>query len=205
MSSMELVLMIASIAIGAALIFYFGYWRRRETWTVFTGKLPTKYSAVTPNGHQVYSAQPITTAKLKLIDTGIAKGHRIAREAGGYSGFSTIYTVWLFPISDKCEAKSILQRFNSSNPYDGTEFDKDPQEGRVALCFAGRMNRVSLERGGMILADDDSVLENGAWFETEHNVLFEVDVPRYLSTQYHGEGSGHPIIPEGGEENIRGE
>ena len=127
----------------------------------------------------------------------------IAERVYGYTGFQrhAAYEIFIFPRSNKCINPAFLVD-GVGSPYDQSEWDKNPEVGKVELCVAGmtirggRPGEGTVGRPGMVITDDIGSMVNVVRYEAEHNILMEVDVLKYLETRYHGEGTGHPILPD---------
>lgn len=168
---------------------------------VFDGSWTNKNQAKTPKGATVYGPEPATPEKLRAIDAGLDRAFDIASRVYNYKGFQRHqdYTITLLKASDRCQDPGFIQRADGS-PYDGTPWDKDPAPGKVLICAAGETVRYGADETspgapGMLLVDDLGTLELVTRYEAEHNILLEVDRPKYAATQYHITG-GHPILPD---------
>lgn len=189
------------IGITVAVLGFFIWRSRRRDLSKFTGRLPEDYRATSPKGVSVASARRITPAHLAAIDAGLDLAFQIAGSVERYSGFSghNGYKVWLFPRSPKCTDAGIYQDVSGTGGWDQTEFDKNPEVGKIGICFAGKMIRHGLRPGanstvglpGMVVVDDLGLLETAVYNEAEHNILIECDGPRFERTS--GVHS-HPIF-----------
>jgi hypothetical protein len=170
---------------------------------VFRGSVRFDNQATSPKGVRVYGDRKASAEKLRAIDAGLDTAFDIAAGAYGYTGFSTHadYSVILRPRSSLCNDPGFLVD-GTGSPYDGSKWDKDPDEGEILLCAAGLQFRrgavipgSSIGGPAMLIVDDLEVMHNAAWFEAEHNLLLEVDPEKFNRTQYHTDG-GHPINPD---------
>jgi hypothetical protein len=186
---------ITIFVVSAAIAFFI--WRaRQKDWSQYRGKLPEKYQATTPKGVKVASSTKITAEHLRKIDAGLDLAFQVAETLERYTGFQrhTGYKVWLFPRSGKCEQAGIYQDTSHGGDWDQTEYDKNPEPGKVGICYAGKMVRQggygtgSIGLPGMVVVDDLATLETVVCYEAEHNILLECDMPRYertMNVHYH--------------------
>lgn len=83
-----------------------------------------------------------------------------------------------------------------NDPYDGSEYDKDPRVARVTICAAGKSSTHTWLNGNpnggpnmmyrMDLVDGAGMTEPAARHEALHLGLLDVDPARYTATIYHG-------------------
>jgi hypothetical protein len=189
----------------------------------FNGSMSDKVVRVTPKGVSVHSAKSISDAQISAVDAGLDRLFTIAQESpnnyrpcpGPVPCFNTFasYIIWLLPRSPLCVNPGFTEVVYSDpwpNGYDETytddpanHWDKDPRAGSTLLCVAGFMTRKGATvydpgMPGMGVVDDVGQLATIVRYEGEHNVLLEVDPPRYAATQYHyGANGGHPILGDG--------
>lgn len=150
---------------------------------------------LTPKGVEVISAYPIDTDLLIKIDADLDRLFDIARRKG-YSNFSTHqdYRIEIVETDPRCAdgiSFSIIKAVSPGTNYDGTDYDKDPRPGFIAICAAGEFDPKTLTIRVTLpgIATSDIVR-----YEGEHRLLFEADRQLYEVTKYHGEGPGHPIL-----------
>lgn len=170
----------------------------------YTGHLSCKYSAHSQKGAMVCSGEKIAASISAAVDLGLDRAFWIASQPpNNYSGFQrhSTYTIWLFPPNrEKCINPAVYRLFRGANVYDQGPFDKDPRPGYTGLCFAGFMLRGNVSPAiptgtpGMLIVDDPATVERVTWFEAEHNILLEVDGPRYQAT---ADLHNHPIMGYG--------
>lgn len=182
----------------------------------FKGALSDKYQERTAKGADVHSGKKIDPQALIAVDAGLDRLFQIAAAPpNNYSGFllNNSYTIWLLPRSPQCVNPGFTELVYSDpapNGYDETytdsptnHWDKDPRPGHTLLCVAGFMVLKGGGQGqagspGMAVVDDLGLLPTIVRYEGEHNLLFQVDEPRFAATQYHyGTNGGHPILGDG--------
>lgn len=144
---------------------------------VYTGTWSRKNSARTAKQVQVYSENKINTSLFPSIDQGIDRLAETAILEGYQPMAHPEFVVALFPRSPKCISPGFLIRADGST-WDGTEYDKDPKQGKVLLCAAGLHPGMNV----MIVADDLSHMANIVQFEGEHITLLHRDVDRWIAT-----------------------
>jgi hypothetical protein len=183
MNSTAIIITILFVAGLAAFIYWYMAIRGKDQ-SEFKGKLPNNYKRNSPKGVLVYSEQVITDDQLVTIDAGLDATFRLAEREYPGKTFSrhSAYVIYLWPPSKHCTDPSIYQVFNVGPPYDQGEYDKDPRVGKAGICYAGRMIRTNGVSPGAIVSSDPTILFNAVAFECEHNVLREVDMPRYSET-----------------------
>ena len=199
---------------GGFLLYWFVFRKKNPLKPTFTGAMSDKYVAVTPKGAHVHSGTRIDPAKLAAVDAGLDRLFRIAANPPyNYTGFSTHsnYTIWLVPRSDLCVNPGFTEVVTSAQWPDGYDevytdssnnhWDKDPRAGHCLLCISGFMavgaGHQDQHALGMAVVDDLGLLPTIVRYEGEHNLLYEVDRPKFEATQFHyGTNGGHPILPD---------
>lgn len=163
---------------------------------VFRGTLSEKKKSVTAKGVKVGSATKINPALLPLIDQGIDDLFRIAAAPPNNYAIPIShpdFKVWLFPRSNKCINPAFLVDATGS-PYEGSEWDKNPDPNKCEICAAG-MTIFHTNGPGMLVVDDPGIMRTIVRYESEHGLLFYVDRVRFSATMYHP--PPHPILGEG--------
>ncbi len=164
---------------------------------------PTTNQKELPSGLRFASHGSISDAIMQGSQRGFDKAVRIAgQEPNNYKVLPrpSQFTIGLWPRSPRCINPGYTIRADGSE-WDGTDFDKDPAPGIVRLCIAGIARQYAFGTGGetagtfgMVVVDDVSSIENVVWFETEHEILYAVDYPRFDATSgIHA----HPLMGEG--------
>lgn len=170
---------------------------------VFRGTLYSNHTRLTADGATIASRTPISAAFSPLVDAGFADVNRIASLPPNNYDVSDLpasrYRVWLFPRSSLCENPGFVVDATGS-PYEGSEWDKDPSPTRCLICAAGMtimQGFPTITGPGMVITDDMGIMRTIVRYEAEHSILFYKDSARYVETQYHTNGQGHPILGEG--------
>lgn len=163
-------------------------------------------------GTTVASLSGVSENILNDIDEAMTKLRDDIEAEGKYPGINTnpsIYTIYaLHTCTLSPEARIPAFKVRADN-YDGSEYDQDPRPG-IGYVFAAEYVikdlvgpaqwRVSDEYIICSQGDgqdvEDSYVKNVARYGLEHIFLSRVDFPRYLATETHSGGNGHPIIPE---------
>lgn len=160
----------------------------------WTGFYTTKNAKKTPRGATVYSYENVTPANLEKVDDGLARVFDIASRVYGYkNGLNySDYRIILFKRSKLCTTAA---GFAVNAPdYDGTEYDKDPRPGFGVVCAAGLS--AEFESPLAVIVQDDPTILLATRFEGEHLILYVNDRWKWQETLFHGNGSGHPILPD---------
>lgn len=170
---------------------------------VFNGQLSNDHTLGTPKGAIIASARSINPSFAPLVDGGLDDLFRIASLPPNNYDVSSLshrmYRIWLYPRSSHCENPAFLVN-GTGSPYEGTEWDKDPSPTRCLLCAAGMtvmQGYPTITGAGMVITNDTGIMRTIVRYEGEHSLLFYLDPERYNATQYHAEGSGHPILGDG--------
>lgn len=172
---------------------------------------PTATTVTTSAGIRVTSASTVSLGHLAEIDRQYDELLRIASTPpNNYEVFPTPEKIQIFIVARNTGCKqisfSIVENVPRGTNYDGTEFDLDGQvNGQVELCVAGRYNQPRTALRGTCPQGSDSieVTADGivqtdiVRYELEHWLLYRVDCARFWETAIH-QGSGHPILGEGG-------
>jgi len=169
---------------------------------IFKGRLYTDNQLKTPQGASVFAQRAINTELLPLVDAGIERLNQIASAApNNYSNLAppSAYKVYLFPRSPRCENPAFLIETDGGS-YDGSEWDKNTERGKVALCAAGM---TVADDYSILVVDDAATMPTIVRYEGEHLALFHVDRERYEATKFHTAMSFHPILGDGVQRNVR--
>lgn len=157
---------------------------------VYNGRLYTEKSAKTANGVSVFdnARNGVDASMLPEVDKGFDKLFRVATEVYNYpisNDFSGL-RVFLQPRSSRCEQAGFLVLAPN---YAGTEYDK----GGGTICAAGLTD---IGNSAIIIVNDFATTATICRYEGEHWILYHVDPDKYLATQTHSNGAGHPILPD---------
>ena len=150
-------------------------------------------SARTPNGATVYAVNQPSVAVLNAIDAGLTDLFSVARKNGYRRNLSyQNYTIFI------AKADRLKDSDGNYSPdiavgaaqYAGSIYDKG------GYIYAAGMV-VSFSPGSFLIAEhtrDLSRVQNVVRYEGEHIVLYYNDRQRFLATQDHSKGGGHPIL-----------
>jgi hypothetical protein len=150
-------------------------------------------TATTPKGAEVYAVGQPSPAMLNAIDEGLTALFAVARKNGygRYLNYSD-YTVF---IAHPDRLKDADGRYSpdiavGAAQYAGSVYDKG------GYIFAAGMV-ISFNPGAFLIAEhskDLNRVSDVVRFEGEHIVLYHNDRRRFLATQDHSKGGGHPIL-----------
>jgi len=150
-------------------------------------------TATTPKGAEVYAVSQPSPAMLNAIDEGLTALFAVARKNGygRYLNYSD-YTVF---IAHPDRLKDADGRYSpdiavGAAQYAGSVYDKG------GYIFAAGMV-ISFNPGAFLIAEhskDLNRVSDVVRFEGEHIVLYHNDRRRFLATQDHSKGGGHPIL-----------
>jgi len=150
-------------------------------------------SARTPNGATVYGVNQPSVAVLNAIDAGLTDLFSVARKNGYRRNLSyQNYTIFI------AKADRLKDSDGNYSPdiavgaaqYAGSIYDKG------GYIYAAGMV-VSFSPGSFLIAEhtrDLGRVQNVVRYEGEHIVLYYNDRQRFLATQDHSKGGGHPIL-----------
>jgi len=150
-------------------------------------------SARTPNGATVYAVNQPSVAVLNAIDAGLTDLFSVARKNGYRRNLSyQNYTIFI------AKADRLKDSDGNYSPdiavgaaqYAGSIYDKG------GYIYAAGMV-VSFSPGSFLIAEhtrDLGRIQNVVRYEGEHIVLYYNDRQRFLATQDHSKGGGHPIL-----------
>jgi len=150
-------------------------------------------SARTPNGATVYAVNQPSVAVLNAIDAGLTDLFSVARKNGYRRNLSyQNYTIFI------AKADRLKDSDGNYSPdiavgaaqYAGSIYDKG------GYIYAAGMV-VSFSPGSFLIAEhtrDLGRVQNVVRYEGEHIVLYYNDRQRFLATQDHSKGGGHPIL-----------
>ena len=150
-------------------------------------------SARTPNGSTVYAVNQPSVAVLNAIDAGLTDLFSVARKNGYRRNLSyQNYTIFI------AKADRLKDSDGNYSPdiavgaaqYAGSIYDKG------GYIYAAGMV-VSFSPGSFLIAEhtrDLGRVQNVVRYEGEHIVLYYNDRQRFLATQDHSKGGGHPIL-----------
>jgi len=150
-------------------------------------------SARTPNGATIYAVNQPSVAVLNAIDAGLTDLFSVARKNGYRRNLSyQNYTIFI------AKADRLKDSDGNYSPdiavgaaqYAGSIYDKG------GYIYAAGMV-VSFSPGAFLIAEhtrDLGRVQNVVRYEGEHIVLYYNDRQRFLATQDHSKGGGHPIL-----------
>jgi len=150
-------------------------------------------SARTPNGATIYAVNQPSAAVLNAIDAGLTDLFSVARKNGYRRNLSyQNYTIFI------AKADRLKDSDGNYSPdiavgaaqYAGSIYDKG------GYIYAAGMV-VSFSPGSFLIAEhtrDLGRVQNVVRYEGEHIVLYYNDRQRFLATQDHSKGGGHPIL-----------
>lgn len=150
-------------------------------------------STSTPKGAAVYAVNQPSAAMLNAIDTGLTNLFAVARKNGyrrnlNYSDY-TIFIARPDRLKD-AEGKYSPDIAVGAGQYAGSIYDKGGY-----IYAAGMVT--SFAPGAFLIAEhtkDLNRVSDVVRFEGEHIVLYHNDRRRFLATQDHSKGGGHPIL-----------
>ena len=147
----------------------------------------------TPKGATVYAVNQPSPAMLNAIDKGLADLFAVARK-NGYRRTLNFGDYTIF-IAKPDRLKDAEGRYSpdiavGAGQYAGSIYDKGGY-----IYAAGMVT--SFEPGAFLIAEhtkDLNRVSDVVRFEGEHIVLYHNDRRRFLATQDHSKGGGHPIL-----------
>ena len=149
--------------------------------------------ARTPMGATVYAVNQPNATMLSTIDAGLADLFAVARKNGYRRNLN--YSNYTIFIAKPDRLKDIDGRYSpdiavGAAQYAGSIYDKG------GYIYAAGMV-VSFAPGAFLIAEhtkDLNRVRDIVRFEGEHIVLYYNDRRRFLATQDHSKGGGHPIL-----------
>ena len=149
--------------------------------------------ATTPRGAAVYAVNQPSAAMLQAIDTGLTNLFTVARKNGynrnlNYSNY-TVFIARPDRLKDSAGQYSPDIAVGAAQ-YAGSVYDKG------GYIYAAGMV-ISFNPGAFLIAEHTKNLNRVSdvvRFEGEHIVLYHNDRRRFLATQDHSRGGGHPIL-----------
>ena len=149
--------------------------------------------ARTPMGATVYAVNQPNATMLSTIDAGLADLFAVARKNGYRRNLN--YSNYTIFIAKPDRLKDIDGRYSpdiavGAAQYAGSIYDKG------GYIYAAGMI-VSFAPGAFLIAEhtkDLNRVRDIVRFEGEHIVLYYNDRRRFLATQDHSKGGGHPIL-----------
>ena len=149
--------------------------------------------ARTPMGATVYAVNKPNATMLSTIDAGLADLFAVARKNGYRRNLN--YSNYTIFIAKPDRLKDIDGRYSpdiavGAAQYAGSIYDKG------GYIYAAGMV-VSFAPGAFLIAEhtkDLNRVRDIVRFEGEHIVLYYNDRRRFLATQDHSKGGGHPIL-----------
>ena len=149
--------------------------------------------AQTPMGATVYAVNQPNATMLSTIDAGLADLFAVARKNGYRRNLN--YSNYTIFIAKPDRLKDIDGRYSpdiavGAAQYAGSIYDKG------GYIYAAGMI-VSFAPGAFLIAEhtkDLNRVRDIVRFEGEHIVLYYNDRRRFLATQDHSKGGGHPIL-----------
>lgn len=180
-----------------------------------------KYSAKTAEGITIQKRDAaVSDAEKKAVDEGFRRAMTIAKQLGFKKGLAGKYWIVQLEAPNPGCQQPAFQIQTSAPQYDGTKWDKDPAPGSVRICAAEWVTGASSyigqcipitkpdfntntvvpsnscvpQVGTMRVVNDLSLIPTASYYGWEHLLLAANDPARYFATQFHTEGSGHPIL-----------
>ena len=149
--------------------------------------------AHTPMGATVYAVNQPNATMLSTIDAGLSDLFAVARKNGYRKNLS--YSNYTIFIAKPDRLKDIDGKYSpdiavGAAQYAGSVYDKG------GYIYAAGMV-VSMAPGAFLIAEhtkDLNRVRDIVRFEGEHIVLYYNDRQRFLATQDHSKGGGHPIL-----------
>ena len=147
----------------------------------------------TPKGAIIYAVNPPPATMLSTIDDGLADLFAVARKNGYRRNLNySDYTIFIAkPDRQKdSEGKYSPDIAIGAAQYAGSIYDKGGY-----IYVAGMVT--SFSPGSFLIAEhskDLNRVRDIVRFEGEHIVLYYNDRQRFLATQDHSKGGGHPIL-----------
>ena len=157
---------------------------------------------VTPDNVQMFYEKGVAQISHAAVDRGIARA--FGRLACRYTTERGQYVIKVVVLQGEIAPESRLPCFrvpiNSASPYYNGEWDAMKGSNRKVhyIRAAAQMVAVGTPYGDVMVfpsTGDEAFIENVADHEFEHIGLAHEDEPEFKRTMYHGEGTGHPIIP----------
>jgi hypothetical protein len=150
-------------------------------------------TATTPRGATVYAVNQPSAAMLQAIDSGLTDLFAVARK-NGY-GRNLNYSSYTIFIAKPDRLKDSAGQYSpdiavGAAQYAGSVYDKGGY-----IYAAGMVT--SFNPGAFLIAEHTKDLRRVSdvvRFEGEHIVLYHNDRRRFLATQDHSRGGGHPIL-----------
>jgi len=149
--------------------------------------------ARTPMGATVYAVNQPNATMLSTIDAGLTDLFAVARKNGYRKNLN--YANYTIFIAKPDRLKDIDGKYSpdiavGAAQYAGSIYDKG------GYIYAAGMV-VSMAPGAFLIAEhtkDLNRVRDIVRYEGEHIVLYYNDRPRFLATQDHSKGGGHPIL-----------
>lgn len=150
-------------------------------------------TAQTPKGAMVYAVNPPDAVMLSTIDDGLTDLFAVARKNGYRRNLN--YSNYTIFIAKPDRLKDIDGKYSpdiavGAAQYAGSIYDKG------GYIYAAGMV-VALSPGSFVIAEhtkDLNRVRDIVRYEGEHIVLYHNDRQRFLATQDHSKGGGHPIL-----------
>ena len=147
----------------------------------------------TPKGATVYAVNQPSSAMLNAIDTGLTDLFAVARKNGYRRNLN--YSDYTIFIARPDRLKDSAGKYSpdiavGAGQYAGSVYDKGGY-----IYAAGMVT--SFAPGAFLIAEhtkDLNRVSDVVRFEGEHIVLYYNDRRRFLATQDHSKGGGHPIL-----------
>ena len=150
-------------------------------------------ATTTPNGAKIYAVSRPSAVVLRAIDTGLSDLFAVARK-NGYRKRLTYadYTVYIARADRTRDSQGQYSPDIAvgAAQYSGSVYDQG------GFVYAAGMV-VSTASNAFVIAEHTRQLDrvsNVVRYEGEHLVLYHNDRRRFLATQDHSQGGGHPIL-----------
>lgn len=167
----------------------------------------TVQPVLTPNEHKVYFEKGTDPSVFSLAacDEGIEKTFQKG-ECAGYQVDRSAHDISIFVFVSEPDSQgdpAYKVYIAPGNPYYGSEWDKKAGQGAEVdhyILAAAQTVAIGNPFGDWIVVPHHSGKEDHlstvCEYEMEHIILAYHDGPKYEETKTHGQGQGHPIIPD---------
>lgn len=179
-----------SLYLFAAVLTFFSCGKKNEN-------PPNASIQTTPLGVRVESESAVDADKLNAIDAALTELFADAR-AQGYAAMLN-HSDYAIYVNRQCVDRNGVKVWRGrADNYDGTEYDQNPAPGIGEVYIAEQV----VKNGNIVVPKyiicDDTLdnMANTARFGAEHVILFYNEPYKYLETETHASGAGHPIIPK---------
>lgn len=151
------------------------------------------YAARTPSGVPVYAVKRPSRAMISAIDAGLSDLIAVARK-NGYNRYLSPSNYTIF-IAGADRTRNAEGRYSPDIAVGAAQYAGSVYDQGGFIYAAGMV--LSMEPGAFIVAEhtsDFNRVRDIVRYEGEHIVLYHNDRRRFLATQDHSRGGGHPIL-----------